>query len=303
MLTAYRDDNLQLAWDSTSFHWLIECPRKYYYYNQAGYRGKTTNPHLTFGQFYHSACEAYDHAKAEGKDHEAALLVAVRRVFTDCFLWKSDHTYKNPTTLLRTVVWYLDSIAKNDPAKTVILENGKPAVELSFRFQLDLQTEQGEEYFYSGHIDRLAEIQGSVFVFDRKTTKNSLNYNFFQQFSPHHQLPGYDIAGKIVYKLPTKGVIVDGAQVLVEGSRFARAPISYTQPYLEEWFTGLKHYIKLAETYHRSNYWPMNPASCHKYNGCEFRDVCSKAPSIRQSVLDGDFKIDRWDPLKVRGDI
>src|SRR5258706_532234 len=55
--------------------------------------------------------------------------------------WDPDPTlkpfpYKNKDQLLYLVVAYLDEF-KDDPCKTLILENGKPAVELSFKFQLD----------------------------------------------------------------------------------------------------------------------------------------------------------------------
>ena len=42
--------------------------------------------------------------------------------------WDTDHKYKNTFTLIRSVIRYLDQY-EHDPAKTVMLSNGKPAVE------------------------------------------------------------------------------------------------------------------------------------------------------------------------------
>ena len=43
-----------------------------------------------------------------------------------------EDTIKTRFTLLRSVVWYLEQF-ENDPCETVILADGRPAVELSFR--------------------------------------------------------------------------------------------------------------------------------------------------------------------------
>lgn len=299
---SYRADGLQLAWDSTSLARLLECPRKYYYSNQAGIQPREMSPHLTFGIYYHKACEYYDHKRSSGLDHETAIRETIRFIHSQCRSWESDNTYKNRNTLLRTVVWYLAQF-RNDPFQTIQLADGRPAVELSFRFNLALDSEQGDPYLICGHMDRLAIYQGSPWILDRKTTKSQLGPQLFAQFSPHVQFPIYTIAGKIVYQTPVRGLIVDAAQILVEGSRFMRAPIHFSASQLEEFLNLFRYQIKLAERYHRSSFWPMNPMACHNYGGCPFRGVCSKPPETRDKFLEVGFIEHRWDPLEVRGDI
>lgn len=303
MISAYREDGLQIAWDSTSLSRLWECARKYYLYNKIGWTSQDPSPHLLFGIFYHKACERYDHSKAQGKSHDDALRDAIRQALVDSWGWSTDNKYKNRSTLIRTVGWYLDTFS-DDPVRTIIFSDGQPAVELSFRFEApDLKTNDGQPYFLCGHIDRLGVFQDHPWVLDRKTTKSALGDMFMAQFNPHHQLPLYNIAGKIVYHTPVKGVIIDGAQVLIEGSRYQRAMVNYTPRMLDEYMNSVKAVVKMGEYYAKLDYWPMNPTACHHYGGCPFRGICSKDPEVRDVFLRGKFKIDRWDPLKVRGDI
>jgi hypothetical protein len=45
----------------------------------------------------------------------------------------------------------------------------------------------------------------------------------------------------------------------------------------------------------------MNDTACDKYGGCEFREVCSKSPSVRDKFLKADFKQEEpWNPLIPR---
>ena len=299
---------LQFAWDSTSLGVLKECPAKYFYSVVQGYVPKSTSAHLIFGQIYHAACERYDHAKAEGLDHEAALLRATQYTLLSTWdqvlnrPWDSEHNLKNRATLLRTVVWFLDQF-KDDPLETVILENGKPAVELSFRFNTDYTAPNGEPYLLCGHLDRVVEFQGHTYIADKKTTGTTLSSSFFDHFSPDNQFSLYSLASKVVYNQNVAGLIVDAAQVAVSFSRFSRGFVARNDAILEEWYTDLGYYIKAAETYAEHHYYPRNDKSCGSYGGCPYRGICSKPPSQRPQWLEAQFAKRVWDPLQVRGDI
>lgn len=289
---------------------LKECPRKYYYTIINGYIPRAESVHLKFGLIYHAALERYDHAKAGGASHEQAFLVAVRYAMTATWdkalkkPWFSGDPNKNRLTLVRTIVWYLEQFA-DDPAETVILANGKPAVELSFRFNTDYHSPHGEPFLICGHLDRVATFAGDRYVFDRKTTKWQLNEKFFAQFNPNNQMSTYTFAGKVVYSLPIKGVMIDGAQILVESSRFHREPVLRTDAQLDEWYQELGMYLTYATEYAEAGYWPMNDKSCGNYGGCPFIPICSKDPSVRLRWLNDTTKFDRriWDPLIARGDV
>lgn len=304
--------SLQIAWDSTSIGLLKECPRKYYLSMLAcqgkGYAPRSESVHLTFGLHYHSALEQYDHEIALGKSHEEGVEAAVRRALTDTWdpilqrPWLSDDSNKNRYTLVRSIIWYLEEFA-TDPVKTVVLANGKAAVELSFRFESDYTSYTGEKFILCGHLDRLGIFNNQPFILDRKTTKSTINQDFFAKFSPDNQFTLYSLAAKVVYALPVSGLIVDGAQIAVTFTRFQRGFVQRSPDQLEEWYRDLGFWLGIAQHAAKSNDWPMNDKSCGNYGGCPFREICGKSPSVREQWLKAGFHTRVWDPLQIRGDI
>ena len=299
---------LQLGWDSTSLKALLKCPRYYQLTIIEGWTPRSQNADLRFGILYHGALERYDHARAEGQDQTSATRIALRYALEQTWErdlnrpWISDNPNKNRMTLIRTIVWYLDQFGEADPIKTVVLANGKPAVELSFQLQLDYKSQlTGEDMQYCGHLDRLGEAADqNIYILDRKTTKHTLDDTYFEGFTPDPQFTGYIFSGKIVYELPIRGIIADAAQVMVNGSRFERRQIARTQDQLDEWHRGLGYWLTSAQLHARANFWPMNDAACFR---CHFRGICSKPQSTREDWLRAGFVKREWDPLKARGDI
>lgn len=342
--------NIQFSWDSTSLGWLKTCPRLYFYSMIEGWRAKGTGVHLKFGQLYHSALELYDKARLgqiqayegnepiEGEpgplDHENALRMVVHRALIDTWSypappsyegediglpgpWTSDHPAKNRETLIRSVIWYLDNF-KDDPAATLILANGKPAVELSFRMELDwgpkadtqIKSQQpsmkpGDEYRYqpyilSGHLDRVVEFGGQKYVMDRKTTGSSPTPHYFDGFAPDNQMSIYTLAARVQFSTPVAGVIIDAAQIAVGFTRFQRGFTYRTEAQLEEWLSDARYWFAQAEGFAEAGYWPMNDRSCGMYGGCTFRKICSKSPEVRERFLESDFERKPWNPLASR---
>lgn len=266
----------------------------YYYHMIEGWRAKDASIDITFGLHYHSALELYYKARAQGADHEQALYAATEFVLKTSYGWRSDDTVKNRETLVRTVIWYLEEF-RDDKATTIILPGGRPAIELTFQF--DLGYGPGPGFSLSGHIDRIVEFAEQVYPMDHKTTKASLGPYYFANYSPDNQVSLYTAAGQIVYETATRGVIIDAAQVGVGFSRFDRG-IAYRRPSeTEEWLTDLKWYLKTAERNAQDNHWPMNDKSCRL---CTFKSVCSKEVSFRPTVLASNFVKDAWNPAVAR---
>lgn len=218
--------------------------------------------------------------------------------------WTSDDPNKNLWTLARSLVWYVDFF-RNSPMRTITLSNGKPAVELSFLFQGGEVS--GIPYFLCGHLDRMvhnpSDPNGRPAPHDRKTTKGQLGPQFFRQFSPHNQFSLYSAAASVHYAQPTWGVVVDGAQVLVNSTRFERQFIPFPPQIIDEWLDETRTWITLGKQFAEANAWPKNDKSCSNFGGCPFMKVCSKSPSFRQSWLEQDFAYRPWNPLQIRGDI
>lgn len=308
---------IQYAWDATSLGMLKRCPQLYEYIMIQGWQPKEDNVHLYFGIEYHQALQDYDILKSEGQSHEDALRSVVHELMIRIDNWESDHKLKNRRTLIRSVIWYLEHY-KNDAAKTILLSDGTPAVELSFKFELDYgptvlfgeDEDTGEDkvvdqpYLLCGHLDRVVEFNGQRFVMDRKTTSITPGQYYFDQFSPENQMSLYTLAGGIVLDTPIRGVIVDAVQI-AEGYTFPQRGFTYRTPdQLDEWMTDLAYWLNLAEYYAENNHWPKNDTACDKYGGCKFREICSKSPQVREKFLKSNFvqlPVEaRWNPLKPR---
>ena len=322
------DTFIQFAWDSTCLGMIKTCPRLYQYTMIDGYVAKGESIHLRFGQEYHQALQDYDIARAEGIDHEDAIHSSISELVRRTHDWSVDETvkpgkYKNRQTLVSLVLDYLDHYV-DDPAETYIKSDGKPAVELSFRFELDWgpqgyamgmsidedgnpkePTIYGQPYLLAGHLDRVVTFNDQLFVMDHKTTVTTPSQYYFDQYEPHNQMTLYIIAGQVVLNAPVKGVIVRAAQILLEKEhRFVSGFTLRTADQLEEWMNDLRLHLERAEDYATRGYWPMNDTSCDKFGGCKFRGVCSKSPSVREIYLRSDFeqvpKDQIWSPLRSR---
>lgn len=313
---------IQYAYDSTSLGLLKTCPRLYQYTMLDGWCPKGESVHLRFGQEYHSALEGYDRYKfVDGLSHEDALHETVLQTLHRTVDFAPDETtkagkYKNRRSLIRLIIDYLDKYII-DPAETMILDNGQPAVELSFRFELDWGPKEqplkndhtnvmfpNQPYLLSGHLDRVVSFNGELFVMDRKTTTTTPGSYFFDQFAPNNQMTLYTLASQVILEAPIKGVIIDAAQILIHSSSFVRGFTYRTKDQIDEWVDDLGYWFAVAETYAENDHWPMNDTACGMYGGCRFREICSKSPQVRETFLKAGFdKLEpesRWNPLKVR---
>lgn len=299
---------VQYAFDSTSLGYLKTCPRLYYYTQIEGWTTVEDSVHLRFGQEYHLALQDYDLSLAAGISHDDAVHDVVQELLIRIKDYDFDHKTKTRDSLVRTVIWYLDKF-KNDPAKTFILSDGKPAVEQSFRYELDwgpkVQVEnEPQHYLLCGHLDRVVTYNDDLYVMDRKTTSFALTQRYFSQYEPHNQMSLYTFAGNVVLHTPVRGVIIDAVQVLEQESIFGRGFTFRTPDQLTEWLEDLRYWFMLQEQFAIADTWPMNDTACDKFGGCRFRSICSKSPSSRQRFLEGNFRKlppeSRWNPLAVR---
>lgn len=301
---------MQLAIDSTSLGAFKTCARYYQYTILEGWQPRDESVHLTFGLHLHKGRELYDHAKMVGQSHDDALDMALNALLVAT--WNPEmgranflgSDKKNRQTLIQTLVWYLDALGRDDPIETLRLENGKPAVELSFRFDSGFRTSGGETILLCGHLDRIGRLGLSLFVPDIKTSEWDVrSAKWLSQFTPNNQFSLYALAGKLAFAEPVAGVIVDGIQVGVGFARFHRAPVARTEAQLEEWLTEVGLWIEEMERAARQQYWKMNEKSCGNYGGCPFRDVCARNPGAREQWLKTNYTKRVWDPLQVRGEV
>lgn len=322
--------HVQHAWDHTSMELFKTCPRKYQLAILEGWIPKKTAAPLVFGGLLHRYLEAYDRRRVSGEPHDAALLAVVTQAMQETcrrvkglllpdgeirevpegtpeaqdyiIFWSGDNN-RTRLTLIRSIIWYTEQFSINEPLRTVELSNGTPALEISFRFLLPLRSPDGDPFIYCGHIDKICEFGGELFIQERKHTVTTLGSYYFDRYSIDAQTSGYLTAARVLINQPIAGIIVDACQIAVSFTRVHRHMAPRSPAQLEEWLSNMQEWLLLA-MYYAGRYgakpWPLNEASCHKYSGCQFRGVCSRDPSVRDMLLEQNFQRKRWNPLEIR---
>lgn len=290
-MTLFSDDGRQLIWNSTSLGIAKDCKRKYFYSIIEGWCAKDQNDHLLFGGRYAQALETYHRLRSAlyRLDHDNALNQVIHEALKASWGWQSTDSRKTRETLIRSIVWYLEEF-KDDPCKTVELKDGSPAVELNFQFKFS------EDITFAGHLDRLVSYGDDYYIQDQKTTGSTLSANYFKRYTPDNQMSLYTVAGQIIWALPIKGVMIDAAQIAVGFTRFERGFAFRTEEQCDEWLEDAVYHIE--ETW-RAQRWPMNDQACSKWGGCQFLQVCSKAPAVRQLWLEANFVRKPFNPLRT----
>lgn len=333
-MTTPFDTTGQFAWDSTSLSLASTCQRKYLYKMLEGWSPDRVSEHLIFGNHYATALEHYHKHRAENVNHEDALALIVHEAliatwqyetepsregdegYPDSVIvkrdadgerighaWVSLHNLKTRENLIRTIIWYFDHFSE-DSTSTIILANGKPGVEYTFKLPVD------NNVLFCGHIDRLVTYSDDPFVMDQKTTGTTISARFFAEFDLSLQMSMYTFAGKVIYAIPVKGVIIDAAQIAVGFTRYERGFTFRQDEQLNEWYdemqgliaTTRENYVRWnSEVKNRERHFPRNLSSCNNYGGCEFRDICAKPKQFRDQFLRASFtKVEPWNPLRAR---
>lgn len=296
------DTQIQFAWDSTSLGYFKECPRKYQLTILEGWRSSESSMHLVFGGHYAKAMERFFRWQVEfNLTHDETLTLVIWACLQDSYGWETGDTKKNRDTLIRSIVWYFHAY-RDDVCKTVILADGSPAVELTYRWDTGIQVGSNIDHTYllTGHLDRVVDFGGTTYIQDQKTTGSTLSSYYFDQFNPDNQMTGYTLAGQVVFNLPVKGVMIDAAQIAVGFTAFSRGITTRSNGQLEEWLHDFSFWMETARRYAEANHWPMNEKSCNNYGKCTFHDICNKDSAVREAFLKTSFVKRYWNPLEVR---
>ena len=280
---------LRLVWDSTSLRALLKCPRYFFLNNICGYNTIDMAIELDFGIRAHSVRE-YWIRQTTVMPPEDALRSTVRYVLENPGPdW--DDPIRNRTALLRFAVWMADA-AISDQLQTIV--NGD-MVYVEKHFMFNLFNYKGRNFYWAGHIDRLAW-DGTLWPEDLKTTAR-LDQTFWTRFRPDIQLPGYVLGSSTLgFGQPT-GIKILAAGFSRNAIAIERSQIVVTIDDINNWYETVNHYIIQAYHHAEKNSWPMNPESCYD---CPFRRVCTLPPSEQQTCLDATFARVEWNPTVPR---
>jgi hypothetical protein len=299
----------QLVLDSTSVKAMFHCPRRYYYELVLGLRTPQQSRDLTFGIAYQEALVEYESCRAGEYTHDEAvrnaLWVGLTKGKSLPLDPKADGADSKPIVkrkdnLARAIINYCDQFGINDPIQTIRLANGKPAVELSFRFGSGIGFSDGEEIEFSGHLDRAASggPNSPVYIVDNKSTGKQINSDYVLQYTPDPQISHYTIGGKVAFHFEVTGVLIDACQVLANAVDLKRFPVSRTPDQISEYYQNVEALVHTYDGYRKARYWPMNESACHI---CPFRrGLCSHDPGTRALHAKHDFVRRVWDPAVPR---
>lgn len=312
------DGVYQVAWDGTSLDTYMQCPRKYLLRIVEGWAPAQGNAILRYGQIRHRAHEVYAGQRARGVSKDDALDAAVQVALEESVGLdelaalgpKKDANKRTRANLVRAVVWWAEEFGdEDDPVQTVVLPDGRPAVELSWTLPLMERAPGGESYMLCGHFDRLVTYCGAPFVDEYKHTTASLSKYYWARYSPNVQVSTYSAAARVLLPGGVKGVLIEAEQLGVTFARFERHFAHRSTGQSNEWLRTAVRWIKRAEhdAARRAagdpDAFPMNESACGNYGGCAFRGICSKSPEVRRNFLAADFTQEElWDPLRTRGD-
>jgi hypothetical protein len=282
---------------------LKRCAQYYYLTHICGWQQVEENEHLRAGTEYHNALQNYDISIAAGLRPDDAIFDVTREMLLATADWDSKHPTKNRQNMVRSAIWHMLKY-RDDPAETIIKKDGKPAVEMSFRFELDFGPVAGTPYVLCGHMDRAATYNGGVFIVDYKTTSYAPTKWFFNRYHRDNQMTFYSLAGRIVLDTEIRGILIDAVQVKEDESVFGRGLTHRTKEGINEWVEELAYWFSLQQQFAESDRWPHNETACEMYGGCKFKAVCNTPRSLRQQYLEANYrqvpKEDRWNPLKSR---
>jgi hypothetical protein len=209
--------------------------------------------------------------------------------------WLPYDKYKDRYNLMRLVYQYTEDA--NESPWTVASVNGKPAVELHFNLPLPWTNSNGEQFGAAGYIDSVKIFDGH-YLTDLKTTTKSIGEFYFDQYSPNVQVDWYDMtASWVIPGFAIEGIVIEAAQLLVDGVRFTKQPIPIDPEVRKENVKEVEYWLSQAEAFARSEYWPKNKANCAF---CHFKSVCKARPDVRQGILESNFERVQWDPTKER---
>jgi hypothetical protein len=302
---------LQWAWDSVSLGLFKQCAHKYYLTLIEGWHLHPQPVALQFGIYFHKCMETRLRLLARGMDPHEVQLRTVRLALLLGESLQPGRTERTKETLARAVSWYCEQF-NDDAMRVTTRPNGEPTVEYSFiipladdkgPFQVD-----GHQMYMCGHLDAYVEFLGDYWVCDYKTSKGTLDDNFFADFSNSYQQKGYMAAAHTLASTPSsaipappKGVIITGIELGVNYNRFARQQVTWTTMQLNDYLTDLKVLIESAALFADRGRWPHNETQCvGRYGKCPFFDVCAATPPARQRLLESSFRKSVWDPAASR---
>jgi PD-(D/E)XK nuclease superfamily len=336
------DGSLLFRVDWSSIESLLSCNRsaeyKLVHSRQSGSRAA-----LTFGAAIHAGLEIWYRNKH--LEDQSTLLSrcysAIESTFAESPPSHFSTDYRTSDYAIQSFHSYITHY--KDEILTPFTYQDKPLVEFSFSFPLgkselpigifgawglgtltnDVTQEKNNiargtlsipvHIEWSGIVDMLAEVNGSLYVVDHKTT-SILSQDFFDGFEIAMQPVGYFSAVRAAFPdLPIKGFLANvlacrkpvaavtksGRPTTSKPFEALRRQYNYSDWHVEEFKRDALALIEELFANLTNNYFPRKTTWCvGKYGKCPFFDVCALPPEQRMSMLQSDnYTNNTWRPV------
>ena len=342
------DGSLLFRVDWSSIESLLSCNRsaefKLVHSRQSGSRAA-----LTFGAAIHAGLEVWYRNKHKiGIEfaHEDLLSQCYSAIESTFAASPPSHfapDYRTSDYAVQSFHSYISHY--KDEILTPFTHQDKPMVEFSFSFPLgksELPTSVFQQWGYgtltdnaeleqaavealitfptipiqiewSGIVDMLAEINGSLYVVDHKTT-SILSQDFFDGFEIAMQPVGYFAAMRAAFpELPIKGFLANvlacrkpvaaftksGKPTSSKPFEALRRQYAYSDWHVEEFKRDALALVEELFANLTNSYFPRKTTWCiGKYGKCPFFDVCALPPNQRMAMLKSDqYTNNTWRPV------
>jgi hypothetical protein len=216
---------------------------------------------------------------------------------------------KRATRMGEAFVSYFERYPMDQDATQPFVSWGKAAIEFSFGIPLPvLHPETGMPIIYCGRFDMLGEQHGLLWVVDEKTTER-LGETWSKRYELSSQFTGYCWGAK-QHGYPVVGALIRGIGILSKEVKHIEVPFTRPQFLIDEWYeTMIKDVREMVASWERTSFdlknqwhptvWEPNFAdSCGGWSGCTFMPVCSIDPVMRERMLEINYVVRPWTPLK-----
>lgn len=270
--------------DNTVLGWHDRCARLYEYSALRGLVAPGTSAALQFGSLIHAGLEAWYRTRDPNK-----ALAAIRD-FED--FEEIPDEFRTRGRALVTIAEYIDWWGENE------LWWGKDVLFTETPFTIRDAT----GFRYGGRIDLIVMYHGKPWVVDHKTTSRG-GSSWWNQFEISPQMAGYVWAGAQLHGEPIAGVIIN--RLLIHKNKkpaseqFQRKAFYFEEYKLEEWKQAKIEQYHLIKQQQDAGHFPMRTRACvEKYGTCQFHQICTTKPELRERLIESHYVVKPWDWMK-----
>lgn len=293
-----------LAVDSSMRAAFAACPRKFNYQYMRHLQHKGGSVHLVAGGAFARGTEVTRKSFYDGgMGLDDALAEGLKAATSEYGNFEppsyGSGANKSLERVLEGLVYYFHQYPPaSDHCQPHKLANGKSAIEFRFALPTDVRHPvTGEPILYFGRCDMLVHYNGSLFIFDDKTT-SQLGAGWPDSWKLRAQIDGYIWAAQ-QYGLNPMGAIIRGLSFLKSSFGTAESMQVRSQWQIQRWYHQLQRDIQRMVDCWKAGYWDFSlDQACTAYGNCGFAQLCSVEDP--EPWIDQDYEVRKWEPLEVQ---